>query len=196
MHRRFACAIATAAAAIASSGILAQSQRKADWLTDGGDPQRTAWQRQETILTAETVKHMKLLWTLQTDNQSRQMHNLFPPLIAGNVSTAAGSKEIAILAGISDNVYGIDVASGKQIWKRKFDSTFQEQTGGRGGGVLCPGGLTATPVLEERSPGKYVAYAVSWDGRLRTPDRCSPTTPPPTSPATWTCCARRSATPP
>jgi len=27
--------------------------------------------------------------------------------------------------------------------------------------------LTATPVLDQPSPGKYVAYAVSWDGRLR-----------------------------
>ena len=27
--------------------------------------------------------------------------------------------------------------------------------------------MTATPVLDQPSPGKYVAYAVSWDGRLR-----------------------------
>ena len=150
----------------------AQAKRKADWLTDGGDPQRTAWQRNETILTKDNVKDMKLLWKIQTDNQPRQMHNLFPPLIAGNVSTPSGDKEIAILAGVSDNVYGIDVATGQQIWKRKFDSTFQEPppTGRGGGSVLCPGGLTATPVLEERTPGKYVAYAVSWDGRLRTLD--------------------------
>ena len=33
--------------------------------------------------------------------------------------------------------------------------------------MLCPGGLTATPVLESGRPGKYIAYAVSWDGRLR-----------------------------
>jgi outer membrane protein assembly factor BamB len=148
----------------------AQTRRKADWLTDGGDPQRTSWQRHETILTKDSVKDMKLLWKIQTDNQPRQMHNLFPPLIAGNVSTPSGDKEIAVLAGVSDNVYGIDVASGRQIWKRKFDSTFEQPAGGRGGGVLCPGGLTATPVLEERTPGKYVAYAVSWDGRLRTLD--------------------------
>src|SRR6266511_2373685 len=93
-----------------------QVQKKADWLTDGGDPQRTAWQRNETILTKDNVKDMKLLWKIQTDNHPRQMHNLFPPLIAGNVSTPSGTKEIAILAGVSDNVYGIDVASGRQIW--------------------------------------------------------------------------------
>jgi len=167
MNRTLFSAVATLCAAAALS---AQSTRKADWLTDGGDPQRTAWQRNETILTKDTVKDMKLLWRIQTDNQPRQMHNLFPPLIAGNVATSSGDKEIAILAGVSDNVYGIDVATGKMLWKRKFDSTFQEQPGGRGGGVLCPGGLTATPVLEERTPGKYVAYAVSWDGRLRTLD--------------------------
>ena len=154
----------------AAAVIGAQAPRKADWLTDGADPQRTAWQRHETLLTKESVKNMKLLWTLKTDNAPRQMHNLFPPMIAGNVSTSAGDREIAILAGVSDNVYGIDVATGRQLWHRKFDSTFREQPGGRGGGVLCPGGLTDAPVLEERSPGKYVAYVVSWDGRLRTLD--------------------------
>jgi len=142
-------------------------QKKADWLTDGGDPQRTAWQRNETILTKTTVKDMKLLWKIKLENEPRQMHSLFPPLIAGTVATAAGTKEIAIVAGVSDNIYGIDVDSGTLLWKKHFDSTFQEQTGGRGGGTLCPGGLTATPVLDQAAPGKYIAYAVSWDGRLR-----------------------------
>jgi outer membrane protein assembly factor BamB len=140
--------------------------RKADWLTDGGDPQRTAWQRHETILTKTTVNDMKLLWKIKLDNQTRQMHNLFPPLIAGSVNTPGGEKEIAVVAGVSDNVYGIDVAKGTLLWKRRFDSTFQEPANARTG-VLCPGGLTATPVLEKIAPGKYVAYAVSWDGRLR-----------------------------
>jgi glucose dehydrogenase len=166
MNRRlFSAALALCAATAWTTGPGAQAKRKVDWLTDGGDPQRTAWQRDETILTKDNINDMKLLWKIQTDNQPRQMHNLFPPLVAGNVATASGDKEIAVLAGVSDNVYGIDVATGQQIWKRKFDSTFPDAAGGRGGGVLCPGGLTATPVLEERTPGKYVAYAVSW--RLR-----------------------------
>jgi hypothetical protein len=70
----------------------AQAKRRADWLTDGGDPQRTSWQRNETILTKDSVKGVQLLWKIQTDNQPRQMHNLFPPLIAGNVSTFAIEK--------------------------------------------------------------------------------------------------------
>ena len=34
--------------------------------------------------------------------------------------------------------------------------------------MLCPGGLTATPVIGPgRAPGTWIAYVVSWDGRLR-----------------------------
>ena len=37
--------------------------------------------------------------------------------------------------------------------------------------MLCPGGLTATPILVPgAAPGKYTVYAISWDGRLRTLD--------------------------
>ena len=58
-----------------------------DWLTDGGNPQRTGWQRDEKILNLENVKNMKLLWKLHLDNEPRQMHSLFPPLIVERVKT-------------------------------------------------------------------------------------------------------------
>src|SRR5262244_1141189 len=150
MRRRLAAATAYLAIAVAIAVPRAQTP-KADWLTDGGDPQRTAWQRHETLLTKDTVKGMKLLWKIKLDNQTRQMHNLFPPLIAGSVRTRGGEKEIAVVAGVSDNVYGIDVAKGTLLWKRHFDSTFQEPANARIG-VLCPGGLTATPVLDKIAP--------------------------------------------
>jgi outer membrane protein assembly factor BamB len=149
----------------------AKGAGKANWLTDGGDNARTAWQKNETRISTDSVKNMKLLWKLQFDNQPRQMHNLFPPLIVTDVTTAQGPKEVAVVAGVSDNIYGVDVASGTRLWSRKFDSTFVEQPGGRGGGVLCPGGLTATPVIAPTdTAGRYIVYAVSWDGRLRTLD--------------------------
>ena len=168
-----ASAFVVVCAAAGTSAIRAQ-QAPANWLTDGADSRRTAWQQNETILTTANAKDMKLLWKIKLDNQTRQMHSLFPPLIVGSATTSAGPKQIAVVAGVSDNLYGIDVEKGTLIWKRHFDSTYQEPPpvpGGRGGSVLCPGGLTATPVVAPTATaGKYIVYAVSWDGRLRTVD--------------------------
>ena len=75
------CAAALLPVAPGAQAPGAQAPGKASWLTDGGDSERTSWQRNETMITPATVKDMKLLWTLQTDNQPRQLHNLFPPLI-------------------------------------------------------------------------------------------------------------------
>jgi outer membrane protein assembly factor BamB len=163
------CALCTAAAWTAAP--RAQTSNKASWLTDGGDSRRTSWQRNEAILSPASAKHMKLLWKIELDNPPRQMHNLFGALIVPDVQTANGPREIAIVAGVSDNIYGIDVEKGAQIWKRHFDSTLEEPPGGFGSYTLCPGGLTATPVVVPAdTPGKYKVYAVSWDGRLRTLD--------------------------
>jgi outer membrane protein assembly factor BamB len=154
-------------------GAQAQIGRRAHWLMDGGDPQRTSWQRNETLISKSSVGNMKLMWKLTLDNKPRQMHNLFAPLIIGDLQTRSGPREFAIVAGVSDNVYGIDVESGKQAWKRTFDSTYVEPAGARGG-PLCPGGLTATPVVAPtETPGTYRVYAISWDGRLRTLDAAS-----------------------
>jgi len=151
---------------VALSGLLTISA--ADWLTDGYDVKRTAWQRDEKIFSPSTVKDTKLLWKIKLDNEPRQMHSLFPPLIIGRLNTPAGPKEVLIETGVSDNLYGIDVETGKVLWKKHFVSTWTPPAnGGRGGGILCPGGITATPVIAPTgTPGKYTVYAVSWDGML------------------------------
>jgi outer membrane protein assembly factor BamB len=139
----------------------------ADWLTDGGNPQRTAWQQDEKILTTSNVKNMKLLWKLKLDNEPRQMHNLLPALIVGRVDTSSGPRQIVIVTGVSNNIYAIDADTGELIWKKHLENTWRPPAGGRAGGILCPGGITATPVIGPTdTPGKYTIYAASWDGRL------------------------------
>src|SRR6058998_2134127 len=138
-----------------------------DWLTDGGNPQRTAWQKDEKLLTTDNVKNMKLLWKLKTDNQPREMHSMLPALIVSRVSMNSGPKEIAVVTGVSDNIYAIDVEKGTLLWKKHFTSSYTPPPNGRGGGILCPGGITATPVVAlAGAPGKYTIYVASWDGSL------------------------------
>ncbi len=144
--------------ALALAGALAWP---ADCLTDGYGVRRDAWQRNGTILSTSNAKDIRLLGKLKLDNQPRQMHSLFPPLIND------GAREAAIEAGVSDNLYAIDVEKGELIWNKQFTSAWKPPAdGGRGAGILCPGGFTATPVLAPDGGGKYAIYAVSWDGSL------------------------------
>src|SRR5579863_3993950 len=94
----------------------------ADWLTDGGNSQRTGWQQDEKIFNTESVKGMKLLWKLHLENEPRQMHSLFPPLIIDHASTPKGVRQIAIETGVSDNLWAIDVETGEILWKKHFVS--------------------------------------------------------------------------
>ncbi|HZL57571.1 MAG TPA: PQQ-binding-like beta-propeller repeat protein [Bryobacteraceae bacterium] len=142
----------------------------ADWLTDGGNPQRTAWQKDEHILTKENVKGMQILWKINLGNQPREMHSLFAPLIVDNVKTPEGAKQIVIEAGISDNIYAIDAATGKLIWQKHFEyPPIAEGRGLRAGDPLCPGGQTATPVIgPPTASGARIAYAMAGDGKVHT----------------------------
>jgi outer membrane protein assembly factor BamB len=156
------------AVALTLSAFSAGSTQAADWLTDGGNSQRTNWQKDEKILSTASVKNMSLLWKIKLDSEPKQMHNLFPPLIIDKLNTSGGTKQVAIVAGVSDNLFAIDVETGQVIWKKHFESNWTPTPGGRGAGILCPGGQTATPVIGPTStPGKYTIYAASWDGRLR-----------------------------
>jgi outer membrane protein assembly factor BamB len=140
----------------------------ADWLTDGYDTKRTGWQRDEKLFSTSTVKDMKLLWKVKLDNQSRQMHALLPSLVIGRLNTPRGPKEVVIETGVSDNLFALDAETGEMLWRKHFTSTWTPPAGGRSnGGVLCPGGITATPVIAPTStPGKYTIYVSSWDGML------------------------------
>lgn len=140
----------------------------ANWLTDGGGPRRDGWQRDEHILSKSNVKNLKILWKIQLGNKPRQMHSLFPPLVVDKVKTKDGTKQIAIDAGISDNIYAIDVDTGKLIWKKHF--TYPPITEGRGLGAtdpLCPGGQTATPIVgPPNASGTRTLYALAGNGML------------------------------
>lgn len=138
-----------------------------DYLTAGVDPGRTAWVKDEKVFTVANARNMKLLWKTKLESTPREMHSLFPPLVLSNVTTASGPKEIAVAAGISDDLWGIDTSNGQVLWHRKYESTYVPGATGGQSGTLCPGGQTAAPTAGPgSSPGRFIVYALGWDGRL------------------------------
>jgi outer membrane protein assembly factor BamB len=149
-----------------------------DWSTDGGDNQRTGWNKQEKTLTKDNIRNLKLLWKLETKNQVRALHSLMPVLVVGQLNTSAGTKQVGFLAGISDNLYAFDTDSGKIIWQKHWDyEPPAGRSGGGGGqqqptdpahlGFLRPGGSSDTPVIgPPDAQGRRPIYFITGDGML------------------------------
>src|SRR5689334_3705849 len=141
----------------------------ADYVTDGPDAGRTGWLKDEKVFNKTNVKGMKLLWKVKLDSTPREMHNLFTPIVLSNVNTSSGPKEIAVVAGISDDLWALDTATGKQLWHKNMGGWTPDPGADpwRPPYTLCPGGQLATPVAIPNGAGKFTVYALGWDGRMR-----------------------------
>jgi outer membrane protein assembly factor BamB len=151
--------------------LLTQAQPgRGSWTTFGGDPQRTGWNKTETDLTPETVKHLKLEWSVHLDSEAKALSNLTSPLVRASVATPKGVKDLVIIAGASNKVFVIDGDTGKIFWEKTLSA---EGTPARRDSWLCPNGLTATPVIGPvpRTPGAapgfgQALYVLASDGKL------------------------------
>ena len=83
-----------------------------DWLTVGGDPSHSGWQRHGHRVTLQTAREMKLLW-----KQRVAPGPLTSPLILGPTITHRGVRELIFVAAV-DTLYAIDADFGKIFWTR------------------------------------------------------------------------------
>lgn len=164
---------------LASVPLEAQGtdSRLVDWVTDGGDVNRSGWAKDEKILTKANVGTLKLKWKLETGNEPRALHALMPVLVVGQLKTSDGVKQIGFVSGISDNLYAFDVETGKIVWQKHWDYPAPAGRGGRGNaptdpkrlGFLQPGGSSDTPVIgPPDAQGRRPVYFVTGDGMLHT----------------------------
>ncbi len=157
----------------AASGLpaAAQSTGAAEWPTGSFNPQRDGWQRNETKITVDNAKDLRLLWKLKTDNKAMGMQSFREPIIVAGVNTASGAKTLAIVAGSSDDIYVVDVATGTLVWQKhlKWASEKPEEPG-QGRGFICNNALTATPVVSPAGSAARLVYVLTNDGYLHTLD--------------------------
>ncbi len=132
----------------------------ADWLTFGGDPQRTGWAKNEDKISKANAGKLKLEWKLKLEHEAKELNSLTVPLIMENVITPTGFKDLVIVAGASDALFALDADTGKLLWKRTFAIEGKPRSGGH---WLCPNALNATPVIDKKSKTVYV---IASDGRL------------------------------
>jgi len=119
----------------------------ADWVTHSGDFQRTGWQKDEIKISKDTLKNIQLLYKIKLETKQRSVYSLYGPLIVERAITDRGFKEIAFVAGAGNDLFAVDADLGRLLWKKHFDwhaevPETQQET------FLCPGGLTAWPVVQ------------------------------------------------
>jgi hypothetical protein len=139
--------------------------RANQWITFGGNPQRDGWARDETILTRENVNALKMIWKIQINSPLREMNSLTAPIIAENVLTAQGHKDIVIVAGGADTLDAVDIDAGRVMWHKQFAQEGKPKQAPR---WLCPNALNATPVIQFGgvSPRDRTVLAIAADGKL------------------------------
>ena len=103
----------------------AQMGRTTDWWSYGGDAQRTGWEKNDQKFTKDDVKNFQLLWKMQLDNQRKGLRSLTAPVILGNLIGYRGFKELAFIAGSSDNIWVIDADLARMYWHKHFDTSGQ-----------------------------------------------------------------------
>jgi outer membrane protein assembly factor BamB len=157
-------ALAATPAATAPTVTRKVASSTPDWLTFSYDPERTGWDRAETKISKATASGIRLLWRLQTDTVPvpvNRYETLTDLVVANNVPTRGGLKQI-VFAGSHDNtLYAIDGERGTVLWKRTYPNTEKPPMAASGN---CPNNMNATPVIDRQSG---IIYFLPTDGKLR-----------------------------
>jgi outer membrane protein assembly factor BamB len=153
-------------------GMHAQEGRSREWLTWGGDVERTGWNRGETTLSKQNVGRLALKWKTQIDKEvSIEIESgnsmLTAPLVAQGVRTPQGQKTVLYTLAASNTLAALDTATGATIWRRTFDNTTEPRATAN---WICTNMSTATPVIDK---AKGTIYLLAADGRLHGVDLAS-----------------------
>ena len=146
-------------------GAISCSIAAASWLTFGGDAQRSGWAKDETAISPETVKGMRLVWKLKLDNEPNELNSLTSPVVINPVYTNHGAETYVVVGGSSDNLYVIDADAGKVVWQKHFTDEAPPDKSPQAGTYFCPDALNDTPLIQQGHNGPTV-YVTGIDGRL------------------------------
>lgn len=156
MTRRFASATAPFVCALMLTSPIHAQRGGADWMTVGGDAQRSGWVRSDGKISPASMAKpgFDVVWTLKPENTARQLNSVFPPSMIEFYIGYRGFRALGFFATSSDRVVGVDIDLGKVEWEKVLANS----TGA--GTPECPGGMTTSLTRPTNS-----AYPSSLMGR-------------------------------
>ena len=139
-----ACLLAGVAAVRAQLG-----RREAEWMTNGGDAQRSHWIPADARISRESLERpgFQFLWNVKLDNEAVQLNSLTPAVLVDRYIGYRGFRSLAFVGGSSNTVFAIDTDLSRPEWQHRFALPVPPA-----GSPACPGGLT-TNVARETTAG-------------------------------------------
>jgi outer membrane protein assembly factor BamB len=135
---------------------FAQDDR-GDWALTGADAGQSGWQKDESVLTLESVAaNFKFLWKIQLGKPGKEERAFSEPLLAGRLINGQGFKDIVYWSS-ADTLYAVDSELGTEIWTKQFSAPGGKPASGCG--VSSLGVLMEPPVVinfrarARRAPG-------------------------------------------
>jgi hypothetical protein len=157
----FAVLTSVLACVLAGSLTFAQPGRGgSQWLTALADTQRTSWIRSDDKISVAALSKpgFEEQWKVKLDNQPRGAHGLAQGVTASGVTLFV---PMSVVAGSSNNVYGIDNDIGHVVWQRRFDAALPATT------PECAGGITSAATRIVKLDSATTASAAGFGGRGR-----------------------------
>ena len=144
---------------------LAQSRASHDWLTWGGDAERTGWNRYDTSLSRSNIRNLELKWKTRIDKSvpidiESGASMLTAPLVVEGVRTPQGPRTLVLTLAASNTIAAIDAERGTIVWQRTLENAVAPSSAAN---WVCTNTSTATPVIDK---SKGIIYLIAADGRL------------------------------
>ena len=180
-------------AVVAVAFVFALQTSAADWITAGGDAQRSSWARTDSRISVEAIKKsgLKLEWKLKPEGSARELNTLMPAVMLDLYIGYRGFRAFAFVASSSGQMVAFDAELGRLEWQKDVS----QGTSPRGKSITCPGGITSAAARPTTT--SYPSGIAARSGRgtpaksgVGLPDegavtikRTPPSAPPPVTPA-------------
>jgi hypothetical protein len=128
-----------------------------EWLTAGGDAQRTFWIRTDPRISVAGVSQPSfgLQWTADLGSRTRGLSGLGQGVSANGVTLFI---PMTVIGGTANNIYALDNDTGYVVWQRRFEGTPPPVT------AQCPGGTVATTRIVPLAPPATAAAPAGGGG--------------------------------
>jgi len=146
---------------VAAAGVSSPTYK--DWPTWGYDQERTGWNRGETTLNPGNVHRLKQVFSTQlpVPTDKYVLSTMTAPVIAADVATPNGPRDLLFVLGSNDMLFAVDAKSGALVWQKTFANP---ATPKKAKEWLCPGNANDTPTIDK---ARGLVFFIASDGKLR-----------------------------